>query len=52
MHTHFRLVFLTALLASFSAFAEQSPVNIHLDMGGGTVPVRRTRAKRNATPPG
>ncbi|MBM4781197.1 MAG: OmpA family protein [Archangiaceae bacterium] len=36
MHTHFRLVFLTALLASFSAFAEQSPVNIHLDMGGGT----------------
>lgn len=36
MHTHFRLVTLTALLASSLALAEQSPVNIHLDMGGGT----------------
>jgi OmpA-OmpF porin, OOP family len=36
MQTHFRLVTMTALLTSLSVFAEQSPVNIHLDMGGGT----------------
>ncbi|MBE2253853.1 MAG: OmpA family protein [Myxococcus sp.] len=36
MQTHFRLVTLTALFASLSVFAEQSPVNIHLDVGGGT----------------
>lgn len=36
MHTHFRLVTLTALLTSLSVFAEQSPVNIHLEVGGGS----------------
>jgi outer membrane protein OmpA-like peptidoglycan-associated protein len=36
MQSHFRLVTLTALLSSLTVFAEQSPVNIHLDLGGGT----------------
>jgi outer membrane protein OmpA-like peptidoglycan-associated protein len=36
MHSSFRLVTLTALVAALTAHAEKAPVNIHLDVGGGT----------------
>nr|MCU0702198.1 hypothetical protein [Myxococcaceae bacterium] len=36
MHSSFRLVTLTALVAALSAHAEKALVNIHLDVGGGT----------------
>ncbi|MCA2978370.1 MAG: OmpA family protein [Myxococcaceae bacterium] len=36
MHARFRLVTLTALVAALAAHAEKAPVNIHLDVGGGT----------------
>jgi outer membrane protein OmpA-like peptidoglycan-associated protein len=36
MHSSFRLVTLTALVAALAAHAEKAPVNIHLDVGGGT----------------
>ncbi len=54
MHTHLRLATLTALLAGSVALAEQSPVNIHLDMGGGTgldqrVPVTGATIKIDTT---
>ncbi len=54
MHTHLRLATLTALLAGSVALAEQSPVNIHLDMGGGTgldqrVPVTGATIKVDTT---
>ncbi len=36
MRLHFRVVTLVTLLVGAAAVAEQSPVNIHLDMGGGS----------------